>query len=326
MNLTYSEKANSTTTSSSATFQESSDALQLSLRFRCDRGQQTFVSKQYTAYPFRLSRVFRLDETDAKRAYLYLMNSSPGLLAGDNLHIGFDIGPNAQVYLTDQAANKIHTSPLPELIARSTYHITVGAEACLEFVPEPIILYANASFEQLTDVTLHPTSHLFLSEIILPGRLARSEFYDFHYFLSRLRVRSLDGKLILGDAMRLEGRANPFKDSCFLTKFPIIANLVLVMPGGDLESLMQTIETTAPFNVSKPNHVRLETSNSDSGKNQDSGWGQNIIAGCSVLPNCNGLLVRLMGTEVGSIQAYSQYILNCVRQVTGQPSLPHIPK
>ncbi|MEL6384281.1 MAG: urease accessory protein UreD [Cyanobacteria bacterium J06626_18] len=286
----------------SKTTQNSSDTFQLYLSLGCDRSQQTFVSRQYTAYPFQLSRVFRLDKTNAKRAYLYLMNSSPGLLAGDNLHIGLDIGTNAQVYLTDQAATKIHTSPLPDLIARSTYHVTLGAKASLEFVPEPVILYANASFEQVTEVKLHPTSHVFLSEIVLPGRLARSEFYDFHYYVSRLRVRSLDGDLIFGDAMRLEGHTNPFKDSLFFAKFPIIANIVLVLPGVDLASLIHTLEASTPIDSSK------------------------LLSGCSALPNCNGLLVRLMSTEVDSIKEYSQSILNCVRQATEQPSLPHIPK
>ncbi|MEO0988850.1 MAG: urease accessory protein UreD [Cyanobacteria bacterium J06639_14] len=326
MGVSYAKQFKSPSGTAPTTALTASDTLQLYLNFGCDRHQQTFVAKQYTAYPFRLSRVFRLDATAAQRAYLYLMNSSPGLLAGDDLHIGLDVGSKAQVYLTDQAATKIHTSPLPDLISRATYHITVDAEAYLEFVPEPIILYANASFEQLTDVRLHPTSRLCLSEIILPGRLARSEFYDFHYYLSRLRVRSPDGNLIFGDAMRLEGHTNPLQDSLFFAEFPVIANIILVLPGVDLESLIHAVEVAAPLNPAKLDHRRVSTDDADSAPNQGARSGQGIISGCSILPNCNGLLVRVMGTEVDSIKTYSQYIFNCVRQATGQPDLPNIPK
>lgn len=324
MNVSYAEQSKSPPVTARAA-QNSSDTWQLDLSLGCDRSQQTFVAHQYTAYPFRLSRVFRLDEGEAKRAYLYLMNSSPGLLAGDDLQIRFKVGRNAQVYLTDQAATKIHSSPQPELIARATYRITVGAGARFEFIPEPIILYANASFEQLTEVTLHPTSQLCLSEIILPGRLARSEYYDFHYYLSRLRVRSLNGDLIFGDAIRLEGQTNPFKDSLFFAQFPIIANLILVLPGVDLDSLSRILEAGAPPDAAQP-HPSQSVTPKASSERQGNSCSQAIISGCSVLPNCNGLLVRLMATEVGSIKAYSRYTLGCVRQITGQPSLPPIPK
>lgn len=271
------------------------------LRLGCDRQAQTFVSQQYTAYPFRLSRTFRLDAENPDRAYLYLMNSSPGLFAGDQLHLGIQLDPTAQVYLTDQAATKVHTMPVPGSLAQVMYQIEVASGASLEFVPEPLILYADASLEQSIEVTLHPTGQLFLSEIVIPGRLARTEYYQFRHYFSRLRVLSPDRELIFADAMRLEGKANPFKDSLFFAPFPILATIAIVFPAIDRDQLSNQLTSAATANSS-------------------------VRVGVSPLPNCSGLWVRLMGKDVNDIKTYIRLALNRARQMNGQPALPEIPK
>ena len=273
----------------------------LYLRLCCDRDQQTFVAHQYATYPFRLSRTFRLDKSNSSRAYLYLMNVSPGLLAGDRLHIGIQVEANARAYLTNQSATKVHSMPVLSSIARTIYAIKVGAKAILEIVPEPLILYKEASFEQFTEVSLHSTSQLFLSEIIVPGRLARAEYYKFNYYLSRLRVLSLEGELIFGDAMRLDGNLNTFKNSFFFLKFPVIANVVVVLPNTELSSLLKKLDVLQEYS-------------------------SKLILGYSHLPNCNGLLVRIMGTDISSVKICIGHALSYVRQISNQPPLPEIPK
>ena len=77
------------------------------------------------AYPLSVSPIFRLEEnghaTSADRAYLYRMNTSPGLLAGDRLGISLQLAAGAQLYLADQSALKVHTmsdQPITRLIMR----------------------------------------------------------------------------------------------------------------------------------------------------------------------------------------------------------------
>ena len=82
---------------------------------------------------------------------------------------------------------------MPQPAAHATIHnwIEVGDRATLEFLPEPLILFADSALSQTTDITLHAEAGLSLGEIILPGRLARGEAYQFRQYFSRLRVRSL---------------------------------------------------------------------------------------------------------------------------------------
>jgi urease accessory protein len=268
----------------------------------CDRQGQAFVAQQYTTYPFRLSRTFRLDEENDHRAYLYLMNSAPGLFAGDRLTLGLRVDPNAHLYLTDQAATKVHTMPDATSLAQLSWQITVGAGASLEFVPEPVILYADAQLYHSTTLTLTPSSTLFLSEIIVPGRLARSEYYQFREYRNRLRVLSPDGTLLFGDAMRLTGQSNSFKDSLFFAKYPLIANIFTVLPDVNLDQLSHQLTQ---------NHG-LKSSH--------------FLTGVSLLPNCNGLLIKVMGDRIDRIQTHIRNVLSCIRQIKGESNFPHVPK
>lgn len=271
------------------------------VRVGCDRQGQTFVAQQYTTYPFRLSRTFRLDEGGDRRAYLYLMNSAPGIFGGDRLTLNLTVAPNSNLYLTDQAATKVHKM-LDSTVAHLDWHITVGAAANLEFVPEPLILYADAQLHQSTTITLEASSSLFLSEIIVPGRLARSEYYRFVEYRNRLHVRSTAGNLLFRDNMHLLGQSNPFKDSIFFTKYPLIANIYMVLPTVNLNQFSQLLTENLALKL------------------------PNLLIGISQLPNCNGLLIKVMGDRVETIQSYIYRVLSSVRKVHGDLDLPHVPK
>ncbi|MGB3491381.1 MAG: urease accessory protein UreD [Elainellaceae cyanobacterium] len=276
-------------------------ALTLALTLGCDRTQKTVVLQQYATYPLRLSRSLSLDLTDNRRTYLYTMNSSPGLLAGDHLNVEIHLKPNAQLYLTDQAATKVHRMPQPQTSASLTTHLTVEAGATLEYVPEPLILFNEAEFHQTTQVTLHPTAQLFLSDIFLPGRLARKEYYGFRQYNSRLQVRSPEGQLLVEDAVNIPGQENSLKDSSFVAPFPAIATAILYAPDLDLDALTTWIDEYP----------------SQSGAMQ---------AGYSTLPYGNGLVVRAIADGVWPLKAYLHHVLAGMRQATGQAALPTIPK
>lgn len=282
--------------------QRSLDDFQLYLRLCCAQSGQAFVSRQYATYPFRLSRAFYLDERDSGRAYAYMMNTSPGLLADDRQKIGVHLAEKARLHLTDQAATKVHSMPVNGMPPQFTYDFNIAAAASLEFLPEPLILFANAELEQTTQITLHPTAQLCWSEIILPGRLARQEFYQFRSYFSRLQVKSPVGDLLFGDTMLLEGMANPFKDSFLFVDRPVLATLIVVLPEVSLDNLLQRIEQAT-------------------GKLQS-----NLLTGNSRLPNCNGLIMRLMGDRVSTLKAYIHSVVNCIRQLNHQPLLPNVPK
>lgn len=274
--------------------------MQLDLHIGRDRVGQSFVRRQYATHPFRLSRALQLDPIDRSRAYLYIMNASPGLLADDTLQLRVRLDDQTSLYLTDQSATKVHTMPV-DRVARISYDLHVGARANLEFAPEPLILYENAHLEQTVQVTLDPTGRLFLSEIIIPGRLARGECYQFRHYLSRLQVSTPDGTLMFADAMRLSGQGDRRAVHPLFAPLPLLASLIVVFPNIDLQPLRQDL---AAFAKTIPK----------------------LMLASSRLPNCNGLLVRAMAESVSSVKVAVHHVLNSVRRMSDQPNLPEIPK
>ncbi len=271
----------------------------LELRLECDRQNYTIVTHQYTAYPLGISRTFRSDHANPHRAYLYITSSSPGLLANDQLNISLQLEANTSLYLTDQAATKVHPMPIAGSKAIAHYDIEIGEGATLEFVPEPIILFRDATFEQTTTIKCHPTGKLFLSEIIVPGRMARGEFYQFHHYLSRLQVTSTEGEQWFTDAMRLEGKLNPFKNNDLFSPLPILGNLIIILPKTNLEFLSESLENLEVANCSG---VRVAS---------------------SILPQGKGLLIRALASGTYGLKNYLKYALNGVRHLSHQPAISH---
>lgn len=274
----------------------------LELELRCNRQGQTSLAHQYTSQPLRLSKLFRLDTLEKQGAYLYLMNSSPGLLAGDQLSLSLTLQKSTLLYLTDQAATKVHAMPKPETIATIDWEINLQAKACLEFVPEPVILYAQGALEQNTRIRLDDSASLFWSEILLPGRLAKGEYYDFRSYYGCLEIYSELGELWFKDAMNLQGTCNSWKHHKLFTSEPILANLVLVQPQIDLDLLSKKLEDFVAITES------------------------NLIFAKSILPEQKGLLVRVMAEKTTPIKQYINHALNCIRHLSDRPRLPYIPK
>ncbi|MEL6938340.1 MAG: urease accessory protein UreD [Cyanobacteria bacterium J06598_1] len=262
---------------------------------------RAFIANQYATYPFRLSNALSLDSSDPQRVYAYIMNAGPGLLAGDDLRVVVEVGDRASLYLTDQSATKVHSKPTGELPAQMTHVLEVGNHAYLEYVPEPIIFFPAAALKQKTQITLHPNSRLVLSEIVVPGRLARKEIYEFEQFENRLEVRSSEGALHFVDTLKLLGQSNRFRTHRFLTDHPILGSFVVIAPKLDLDRFSQAVEA-----INTP--------------------ADNLQIGSSPLPNCNGLFVRAMANKTRAIKIFQHHLLSTTRRLLQQQPLPDIPK
>lgn len=297
---------------------------QLSLKLACNAVGKTVLSHRYMAYPLSVSPVFRLEETEraesghpslANRAYLYRMNMSPGLLAGDEIGMSLKLAPEAQLYLADQSATKVHRMPeqIPDLISGESpqkisqavvnYCFELGDRATLEFLPEPLILFAESALVQKTEIILHPTAALTLGEIVLPGRLARGEIYQFREYLSRLQVRSPEGTVWFAETMKLRGKNNRFAQVALFASGTVLGSLVLILPAAvATPENLQTLSLAIDALVKADNSVDLAS---------------------SVLPEGRGLFIRAMAQTTREMQGCFRSVVNCVRSLRGQLPLPY---
>ena len=274
----------------------------LDLKLQCNSWGQTNIFYQYTTHPLRVSNPFRLDRNNPNRIYLYIRNNSPGLLAEDELNLYFYLEKGSQVYLTEQAATKVHPVLDQTAAARVNYQMIMEENTSLEFVPEPLILYADAALRQKTKIQIHPSSNLFWSEIILPGRLARDEYYQFRYYDNCFRVTSSEGQLLFQERSYLEGKDNQFSNNCLFTSLPIIGKAIAIYPQINCNSLQKAIDD---LKITNPNQFVVAT---------------------SILPYDQGILIRVLSQKSEQIKNYFRSVLSLIRSMHNDSALPYIPK
>jgi urease accessory protein len=280
----------------------------LKLKLWCDFESKTIIKDRYETHPLRISNPFRLDRDEIterkssdRRIYLYLRNNSPGLLAQDKLNLDFDLAKNTRLYLTEQSATKVHPMAV-NAVAEVNYQWQVGEQAMLEFVPEPLILYQDSALNQSTAIKVHPTASLFWCDLILPGRLARGEFYQFRYYHHGLEVYSDSGELWFKERIYLTGFSNPFSHHPLFASFPVLGNAIAIMPQIEINLLKSTLDSL--------------TINHQVG----------FLAATSVLPHNRGVLIRVLANQTQKIKNYWHSVVASLRQLNNQPILPLIPK
>jgi urease accessory protein len=281
----------------------------LKLKLWCDLESKTIIKDRYETHPLRISRPFRLDRdkiTEGKqysdrRIYLYLRNNSPGLLARDKLSLNFDLAKNTQLYLTEQSATKVHPMAV-NTVAEVNYQWQIGEQATIEFVPEPLILYQDSALNQTTTIKIHPTASLFWCDLILPGRLARGESYQFRSYHHALEVSSDDGELWFKERIHLTGSSNPFSHHPLFASFPVLGNAIAIIPQVEVNLLKSTLDSLSI------NHQ------------------EDFLVATSVLPHNRGVLIRVLATQTQKIRNYWHSVVATLRQLNNQPFLPLIPK
>lgn len=283
----------------------------LELQLKCNPKGKTITAYQYETHPLRISPPFRLDRdgdvaegniSDDSRAYLYLRNNSPGLFGNDRLKVSLNLEEKTKLYLTEQSATKVHPTMTEGVTAKVDYQWQIAQDAMVEFVPEPIIFYRDSALQQTTQVKIHPTASFFWSDLVLPGRLARGESYQFRFYDHCLEVYSDAGELWFKDRMYLTGKDNLFSHNELFASLPIWGNAIAIMPQIEVNLLKTTIDNL------------LDSNNRD------------FVAATSVLPYDKGVLIKVLANKTQNIKRYWYSVLNALRKLNHQSCLPYIPK
>jgi urease accessory protein len=174
----------------------------LTLDFELDEAtKRTVLAASHQEPPLRVVRAFPVDDA----ALVHLHNVSGGLLGGDRLALTVRIGAGARAQITTTGATRVYRPRKEASPTTQLNEISVGEDALLEYVPDPIIPFAGARFSQRTTVQLDRGAGLFWWEVVAPGREARGEIFAY----DRLEIRTdllAIGRPIAAERVRLEPR------------------------------------------------------------------------------------------------------------------------
>lgn len=154
-----------------ATFQSRNGAghgARADLDFRLREGR-TILSHGRATAPLRVAPPVDLGGC----AYTTLVNITGGVAAGDAFDHEIAVGDGAHALITTQSATKVYRSN--GAIARAAATIAVGTGATIEWVPDAVIPFAGARYEQSLIVDIASGGAAIAADAWACGRVARAE-------------------------------------------------------------------------------------------------------------------------------------------------------
>lgn len=178
----------------------------LQLDFQHDMAEgRTVLAGSRQEPPWRVVRGFRLADG---AVLVHLHNVSGGLLGGDRLHLAVTVGRSARAQITTTGATRIYRPrhAAPETVQLN--EIAVAEDGLLEYVPDPIIPFAQSRFYQRTVIRLAAGAGLFWWDALAPGREAGGEVFAYEQVRMSCELWA-QGCLIAAEAARVQPDTRP---------------------------------------------------------------------------------------------------------------------
>jgi urease accessory protein len=129
-----------------------------------------------------------------------LVTTSGGLVAGDRIAIGVQVGAEAAAHVTGSAAEKIYRST--GAVTHIDQQLQVGSGGWLEFLPPETILFDQAQLRRQTRIDVAVDGGFLGGGILVFGRIAMGERFREGLLHEGWEVRR-DGRLVWGDALHI---------------------------------------------------------------------------------------------------------------------------
>lgn len=244
----------------------------LELAFAADADGRTRLVRDFARVPFHVSGSLDHD-TLPDAAAVYVQSPTGGVAQGDRHEVTVEAGPEATALVSTQSATKVQR--MERNYARASLSLTAGRGAHLEYLPDQTILHPDARYHQDVDVTLGADATVVLGDVVVPGRLARGERFDFERYYARVAARGPDGPLF-EDTTHLRPADDDPRRAGVLGEFDVYGTLfVATTTDADAGALADRV------------HERVAATDAR--------------AGASTLPRGAGVAVRALGGRASEV-------------------------
>ena len=261
------------------------------------RACRTRLAHSRTRPPLLVQQALYPDEAVPDMAYVFLANPTGGLLQNDRHSIAVSVGAGARAHVTTQSATKVYT--MTGCVAEQRVRLEVAAGGYLEYLPDPLIPYRDASLEQEVEIACEPGGALLFSDVITPGRVAMGESFRFKKISNRLTVRGQSGRPAYLDAFDLEPEAGNLTGIGVLgfggqgvadaALARTLGSLLIVCDSGRARVILDRVRR----NLEPCPEVRV---------------------GASMLPHDNGVGVKMIGQDCAAVQQALTRVWSIARQ------------
>ena len=262
-------------------------ALTLKLEYDSDR-RKTIVRDLYTTGPLHAQRALYLEESLPSMAYMYIMSSSGGILQGDRYRMDIALSKDTSAHITTQGATRIYR--MERNYATQIINVDLEADSYFEFIADQIIPYRQSRFYQTLKMRVHDSATMIYSEMIVPGRVASGESFEYDMCYMKAVGLNQDDHLRFTDIAILEPKEKNLNQLGVLNESTVVGSVYLLCPNKFVKSLKEEINASL-------------SNNSD------------VSAGASVLPYGSGIIVRMLGNGASDIRAAIFEVVRITRRI-----------
>ena len=184
------------------------------------------------------------------RCELPLLHTAGGLVGGDQLSIDVALASGSRSLITSVAAQKVYGSVGRSQLhpegawSRQTATMQLEEHSDLEWMPQEMVLYADALFEQQLTVTLPENASFLTAEIVRLGRTAAGETLNQGRWRSHQSVQRIGPSGPRWEQVdRLEIGIDNLQSNHGLAGAPVFGTLVWAAPSGlDPGSMVNLLE------------------------------------------------------------------------------------
>jgi urease accessory protein len=261
----------------------------LTLRFEQDQERgKTVVKEQYSKVPLYTQRALYLEESLPSMAYMYIISPSGGILQGDRYRIDITLKNNAYAHITTQGATRIYR--MEKNYATQIVNVVVDDSCYFEFIPDQIIPYRDSRFYQKVDLKVHDNATMVYAEMIVPGRVASGESFEYDICYMKALGRNQNHMLRFIDVAVLEPKKRILKTLGILENFDVVGNMYILTKTKYVTELSKDI-----------NSVLQKFSR--------------ISGGATILPHDSGVIIRILGEVANDLRSVMYEIIKITRRI-----------
>jgi urease accessory protein len=191
----------------------------------CFEGNRLRVNRQDP--PWKVVRAF---PQPGAGVLVHLNNVSGGVLAGDRLALDVTVHAGAMAQITTTGATRLYRHRAGAADSEQNLTFSVGENARLEYLPDPLIPYAGSRHTQRTKIRLEAGAALFWWETLAPGRQASGESFAFERLKIESAVRTRSRPLLREDFL-LEPALRPLAVTARMREYSYVASLYVCQDG-----------------------------------------------------------------------------------------------
>jgi len=252
--------------------------LNASLYIQADfKNNKTYLRKAYHTTPFKLANI--TEDKSQPVLHLMLMNSSPGILDGDEYHVKIELNEGCSLQLHTQSYQRLFNMKKG---ASQNTEVYMSKSSSFCYLPHPSVPHEASDFVAVNKIYLSKRCKLIWGEVLTCGRKLSGEEFVFSSYQNRTEI-FLNERLVVKENLVIKPSIINVRAIGQFEGYSHQASLIYLDEGADINKLISNI-------------------------NQWLSGQENVCFGVSFLP-VNGIIVRMLGFK-------GEQLYDCLKMIT----------